>query len=115
MIKFRVWHKENKQYMGKILIDHLFLNMAGRVLLRVNQGSRGSRESFEDITDKVDIEFCTGKKAINKEDVYEGDIEKSRINGDCHLIKRLYDGNPLYPSSTIEIIGNIKESPNWQE
>ena len=90
MKKFRAWSKDRNEYIPQDQIDQLFLRMDGRVFWHACDGfTENGTERYqilkEDVTDKIDIEFSTGRRDIKRteefpegQEIYEGD--KAKVN-----------------------------------
>ena len=129
MRKFRGWSKDRNKYISPDEINQLFLRMDGRVFWYAYDG-------FEDVTDKIDIEFATTMFDMKRteefpegQEIYVGDIARQE-DGSRHLIIERSNGNfvkklikrkeHIYrptqlddiDSYPIEIIGNIKQNRN---
>lgn len=70
MRPYRAWDKERKCYISDSFLNQLYLRMDGRVIWWSHV------HKFEDVTDKFDIEFCTGLTDKNGKDLdwWEGDV-----------------------------------------
>ena len=124
MRKFRAWSKGRNEYISQDQIHQLYLRMDGRVFWHAYDG-------FEDVTDKIDIEFSTGHPDIDGQEVYDGDkvdfFGCSTREYTGHLPTRCkvvwfeessgwmlddMDGKHsygLYKSSIVKVIGHIHE------
>lgn len=108
-IKFRAWDNANNEWLNKEDTECLIIYLDGRYEI-----DRGCCIVPPDLT----IEQYTGLKDKNGREIYEGDIISFHDYG-SFAIKfhkgcfRLGSGDLLYayPSSAIEVIGNIHENP----
>lgn len=114
--KFRLWDNQEQCYQQQDA-DHCWINYKGEALCQffVEDGYCGHTEHVEDFV----IERCTGIKDRNGKLIYEGDIILKNIFkgiviwSDDLAMYRIDRMSPLgqYSSSSLEIIGNIRENP----
>ena len=74
MNKYRVWKKDEGKYLSDEFHDRLMLSTDGSMWLLSNTENWGV-VAKEDITEKVDIEFCIGLRDTSdeKREMYVGD------------------------------------------
>ena len=115
LTKYRVWCKDKGRFLSDNFLGQLFLRKDGNVVwYSVEKG-------FEDITDRIDIEFYTGIKDMSNKEICEGDVVTG-LNGCGKRDRREveYLGACFYPLqdddefywSDIEIIGNVHDDPH---
>lgn len=118
-IKFRIWDKEKKEWLGKSDKDSLVwygFHLVGECMT--------VQAPPVWALDNGIVEEYTNCKDKNGQEIYEGDIVKSTNKGELavivrlptgefatHLIERDEEYTLYYRSRLCEVIGNIHENP----
>ena len=106
-IKFRAWHKKDKEYFDVDLID--WYNEVVSYVFNDYVNQEQSLECFS--FDEVIMEQYIGTSDKNGREVYVGDIVKGEITGYVFpIIKKDLFIQEKIKDDSIEVIGNIHEN-----
>lgn len=126
MNKFRVWHKELKQWMN---YDEIFIDQEGEVfIIEERSWAYQSYMHKERVTEQVTVVNYTGlKDKKNNKEIFDGDVikavsysgyetrnEVTFLNG-CWMFGNWNAHEFFNRHQYIEVIGNIYENPKLLE
>ena len=107
--KFRAWDKfyqGGARYVPYTFLNQLFIDMEGRLIWHSHSG-------FEDVTDKFDIEFCTGRKDKNGKLIFEGHIVKHQVNCVNGDVRDAITGEVYYKNGCHHVKADVSIGNQW--